>query len=46
MGVSVAIFRKQFATQSNRSGGASSVLNAGVSDEQIGQHGVWKTKAA
>jgi hypothetical protein len=46
MGVSTAVFRKQFATQSNRSGGASAALNAGVSDELIGQHGDWKTKAA
>jgi integrase len=45
-GVSTAVFRKQFATQSNRSGGASAALNAGVSDELIGQHGDWKTKAA
>ena len=46
MGVSIAVFRKQFVTQSNRSGGASAALNAGVSDELIGQHGDWKTKAA
>jgi len=39
MGVSVAVFRKRFATQFNRSGGASAALNAGVSDEMIGQHG-------
>jgi hypothetical protein len=36
MGVSVAVFCKQFATQSSRSGGASAALNAGVSDELIG----------
>ena len=36
MGVSIAVFRKQFATQSNRSCGASVALNAGVSDELIG----------
>jgi integrase len=46
MGVSLAAFRKQFATQSGRSGGASAAVNAGVSDELIGQHGDWKTKAA
>jgi len=46
MGVSVAVFRKQFAVQSGRSDGASAALNAGVSDELIGQHGVWKSKAA
>ena len=46
MGVPVAVFRKQFATQSNRSGGASAALNAGVSDELIGQQGNRKTKAA
>ncbi len=46
MGVSVAVFRKQFATQSGRSGGASAALNAGVSDELIGPHGVWKSKEA
>ncbi len=39
MGVSVAVFRKQSATQYNRNGGASAGLNAGVSDELIGQHG-------
>jgi len=39
MGVSVAVFRKQFATQSNRSGGAFAALNAGVSDELIDHHG-------
>ncbi len=45
MGLSIAVFRKQFATQSSRSGGASAALNGGVSDELIGQHGDWKTKA-
>ena len=46
LGISLAAFRKQFATQSGRSGGASGALNAGVSDDLIGQHGDWKTKAA
>ena len=39
MGVSVAVFRKQFATQSGRSGGASAASNGGVSTELWGQHG-------
>ena len=39
MGVSGAVFRKQFAIKSNKSGGAFAALNAGVSDELIGQHG-------
>ncbi len=43
MGVSVAAFRKQFATQSGRSGGASVVSNAGVPAELWGQHGDWKS---
>jgi hypothetical protein len=43
MGVSVAAFRKQFATQSGRSGGASAASNGGVSAELWGQHGDWKT---
>ncbi len=46
MGVSVAVFRKQFATQSGWNGRASAALNAGVLDELIGQHGDWKSKAA
>jgi len=41
MGVSVAAFRKQFATQSGRSGGASAASNAGVPAELWGQHGDW-----
>ncbi len=36
MGVPVAAFRKQFATQSGRSGGASAASNAGVSAELWG----------
>jgi hypothetical protein len=39
MGVSVATFRKKFATQSGRSGGASTASNAGVPAELWGQHG-------
>jgi integrase len=46
MGISLAAFRKKFATQSGRSGGASAAVNAGVADELIGQHGDWKTKAS
>jgi hypothetical protein len=41
MGVSIDAFRKQFATQSGRSGGASSASNAGVPFELWGQHGGW-----
>ena len=43
MGVTVAAFRKQFATQSGRSGGASAASNAGVPVELWGQHGDWKS---
>ena len=43
MGISVADFRKQFATQSGRSGGASTASNAGVPVELWGQHGDWKS---
>ena len=43
MGVSVAAFRKQFATQSGRSEGASAASNGGVPAELWGQHGDWKT---
>jgi hypothetical protein len=38
IGMSVATFRKHFATQSRRSGGASSASNAGVPAEFCGQH--------
>ncbi len=41
MGVSVASFRKQFATLSGRSGGASAASNAGIPAELWGQHGDW-----
>ncbi len=44
--MSVSAFRKQFATQSGRSGGASAASNAGVSSELVGQHGDWKSKAS
>jgi hypothetical protein len=43
MGVSVTAFRKQFATQSGRSGGASAASNGGVPAELWGQHGDWQT---
>ena len=46
MGVTVAAFRKQFATQSGRSGGASAAANAEVPAELWGQHGDWKTMDA
>ncbi len=39
MGVTVAAFRKKFATQSGRSGGASAASNAGVPVEMWGHHG-------
>ena len=39
MSVSLATFRKQFATQSGRSGGASAAFNAGVPAELWGHHG-------
>jgi integrase len=38
LGVSVEAFRKQFATQSGRSGGASAAANSDVSKELWGQH--------
>jgi len=38
IGVSVATLRKQFATQSGRSGGVSSVSNGGVPAELWGHH--------
>jgi hypothetical protein len=39
MDVSVAAFRKQFATLSGRSGGASAASNGGIPAELWGQHG-------
>ncbi len=42
-GLSVETFRKQFATQSGRSGGASAAANAIISTELWGQHGDFKT---
>ena len=46
LGTSVASFRKQFGTQSGRSGSASAVANAGVPCELWGQHGDWQSKKA
>jgi hypothetical protein len=46
MGISVELFRKQFATQSGRSGCASAAANAGVPAELWGQHGDWKSAAS
>ena len=43
VGVSVAAFRKQFTTQSIRSGGVSAVSNAGVPAGLCGQNGEWST---
>jgi hypothetical protein len=43
MGLSVAAFRKHFATQSGRSGGASAASNAGVPAELWAQQGDWKS---
>jgi hypothetical protein len=39
LGILLESLRKQFATQSGRSGGASAESNAGVSAELWGQHG-------
>jgi hypothetical protein len=46
MGISVKAFRKHFATQSGRSGGASAASNACIPVELWGQHGDWKTMNA
>jgi hypothetical protein len=46
LGTSVASFRKQFGTQSGRSGSASAFANAGVPCELWGQHGDWHSKKA
>jgi integrase len=43
MKVPVEAFRKQFSTQSGRSGGASAAANSDVSDLLWGQHGDWKS---
>jgi len=43
MGVLVAAFCKQLATQSGRSGGASAASNAGVPAELWRHHGDWST---
>jgi len=42
-GIPVEAFRKQFATKSRRSGGASAVANSNVPKELWGQHGDWKS---
>ena len=39
--ISTRDFRKQFGTQSGRSGGASAASNVGVGVELWGQHGAW-----
>ena len=46
LGIPLAQFKKQFATQSGRSGSASAAANAGVSAELWGQHGDWHSLAA
>ena len=46
LGLSPAEFRKQFGTQSGRSGGASAASNAGVAWELWGQHGAWASEKA
>ena len=40
LGTSVALFKKQWATQSERSGSASAAANAGILAEIWGQHGI------
>ena len=39
LGTPVALFKKQLAAQSGRSGSASAAANAGVPAELLGQHG-------
>ena len=46
LGTSVALFKKQGATQSGRSGSASAVANAGIPAELWGQHGDYHSLAA
>jgi hypothetical protein len=46
LGTSVALFKKQWATQSGRSGSASAAANAGIPAELWGQHGDWHSMAA
>jgi hypothetical protein len=41
MGVYVAAFKKQFATQSGRSGSVSATFNTDVPAELRDQHGDW-----
>jgi hypothetical protein len=43
IGVPVAAFRKQFATQSRRSGVASAAVNFDIPKELFGHHGDWKS---
>ncbi len=46
LGTSVTMFKKQWATQSGRSGSASTAANAGIPAELWGQHGDWHYMAA
>ncbi len=46
LGTSVALFKKQWATQSGWSGIASAASNAGIPVELWGQHGVWHSLEA
>jgi hypothetical protein len=46
LGTSVALFKKQWATQSGRSGSASAASNADIPAELLGQHGDWHSMAA
>ncbi len=46
LGISPKSFRKQFGTQSGRSGGASAASNAGVDDELWAQPGSWSSWAS
>ena len=39
LGIPLALFKKQWATQSGRSGSASAAANAGIPAELWGQHG-------
>ncbi len=44
IGIPLVLFKKQWATQSRRSGSASAAANAGVPAEPWGQHGDWHSK--
>jgi hypothetical protein len=46
LGIPLALFKKQWATQSGRSGSASAAANAGIPAELWGQHGDWHSKEA